>query len=193
MQNQGKKIKNQPTMKPEIKQEANVEEQVKKDSDTKMEETKPEEKKKEEKKTEKKEISKKIEAIVNGKDLPISTKHSMAICNFIRGKRIEGLIPELEKVIKLKTPMRMKGEIPHRHGNIMSGRYPINACKAFINLLKSLQANANVNGIENPRIVLAKANKASRPYRRGGRERFKRTNVLLIAKERENKPMGEKK
>jgi len=104
----------------------------------------------------------------------------------------------LEKVIKLKTPMKMKGEIPHRHGNIMSGRYPINACKAFINLLKSLQANANVNGIENPYIILAKANKATRPYRRGGRERFKRTNVLLIAREKtqnkiENKLKEEKK
>lgn len=178
-----KKAKNQPAMKPEIE-----EEKIK----PKVEE-KAEEKKVEEKKTEKKEIAKKTEAIVNGKDLPISTKHSMAICDFIRGKRIEGLIPELEKVIKLKVPMRMKGEIPHRHGNIMSGRYPINACKSFINLLKSLQANASVNGIENPRIVLAKANKASRPYRRGGRERFKRTNVLLIAKTTITKPQEEKK
>ena len=43
---------------------------------------------------------KKTEAVVNGKDLPISTKHAIAICNFIRGKDIDFAIQQLEDVKK---------------------------------------------------------------------------------------------
>jgi ribosomal protein L22 len=147
------------------------------------------------KKEEKKEKPKKTEAVVNGRNLGISKKHSMAICDFIRGKTAEKMIPELEKVVKLKRAIKMKGEIPHKKG-MMSGRYPVNASKVFIKLLKSLQGGISVNGLENAYIETAKANDASRPYRRGGKERFKRTNVLLIAREKviksENKPAEKK-
>ncbi len=141
-----------------------------------------------EEKVEKKETSekkveeKKTEAIVGGRDLPISKKHSMAICNFIRGKKPDRMINELEKVAKLKKAIKMRGEIQHRKG-MMSGRYPINASKVFIKLLKSLIANANVSGLENIYIATAKADDASRPFKRGGSQRFKRTNILLVAKE----------
>ena len=190
---QDNKVKNQPTNivnAPEIKQvNENKEEKIEEKTENKIEETKIEK-------------PKKSEAIVNGKDLGISKKHSMAICDFIRRKQIEEVIPELEKVTKLKKAIKMKGEIPHRHGNMMSGRYPVNACRVFIKLLKNLNANSQVNGIENPIIVKAVANDAARPFRRGGKERFKRTNVLLVAKSKqvkekikksENKPMENKK
>ena len=58
----------------------------------------------------------------------------------------------------------MKGEIPHRKGKIMSGRFPKNASEHFINLLKTLSANSNVNGLENPVIVEAIANIGERPF-----------------------------
>jgi ribosomal protein L22 len=126
----------------------------------------------------------------------------MAICDFIRGKEIEKMITELAKVVSMKMPIKMRGEIPHRR-NIGPGRYPINASKAFINLLKSLKANIEVNQIDNPYIAVAVANDASRPFKKGGM-RFKRTNVLLIAREKakkeakaekkeENKKVKEKK
>ncbi|MBM3233848.1 hypothetical protein FJZ19_02010 [Candidatus Pacearchaeota archaeon] len=172
-------------MKKEAKtEEKKIEEPINKETPKVEEksEIKSEEKTKKEEK--KQEIVKKEKAVVNGKDLPISKKHSMAICDLIRGKNPEEMIPELELIMKMKKPLKMRGEIPHRHGKIMSGRYPVNASKVFINLLKNLQANSQVNGIENPIITLAIANDASRPFRRGGRERFKRTNVYLEAKER---------
>ena len=139
----------------------------------------------EEAKEEKKEIEKikeKNEAFVNGRNLPISKKHSMAICRFIKGKEPEKAMEELEGVLKFKKIIPMKGEIPHRKGGI-SGRYPVNACKVFIKLLKSLSANASVNGMESIYIATAKADRGSRPYRRFGSRRFKRTNILLIARE----------
>ena len=181
------KIEKKTEIKQEVKQEKTVEEQVKKDIEAKAEEETKEEKKKTEKK---RDIPKKTEAVVNGKDLGISKKHSMAICDFIRGKNPDDMITQLEKVVKLKMPIKMKGEIPHRKGKMMSGRYPVNASKVFIKLLKSLSANSQVNGLDNPIIALAKADDASRPFKRGGSMRFKRTNVLLIAKskiEKENK------
>ncbi len=123
---------------------------------------------------------KKTQAVVNGQNLPISTKHAVAICNYIRGKDIDEAISMLEQVEQMKKPIPMKGEIPHRKGKIMSGRYPINASKEFIKLLKSLKANAVINELELEKYVLfCVPNVAARPHRRFGRTRFKRTHVIL--------------
>lgn len=128
---------------------------------------------------------KKFEAIVNAYDIPISTKHSIAICNFIKGKEINIALKDLERVVKLKEPVPMKGEIPHRKGKRMSsGRYPIKAVKNFIVLLKSLLANSNQNDMDEPMITLAIANIASRPYGKAGRVRKKRTHILIKAVEK---------
>jgi len=122
---------------------------------------------------------KKTEAVVNGKDIPISTKYAVAICNYIRGKNIDNAISMLEKIEKMKKPIPMKGEISHKKG-IMSGKYPVKAVREFVKLLKSLRANAIVNELELEKYKLfCKADIASRPYRRFGRTRFKRSHVQL--------------
>ena len=128
----------------------------------------------------KKPIVKKTEAIVNVVNLPISTKHSIAVCRFIKNKKIENAISELEQVFSFKKAVPMKGEIPHRKGKgMMSGRYPKKATEHFIKLLKALSANANTNGLDNPVIVEAVANIASRPFGKFGRVRKKRTHVKI--------------
>ena len=166
----------------EKKTEKVEEEKVIKSSEKKVAEAKPE--KKEAKKEEKKPIKKKV-AIANGRNLGISKKHAMAICDMIRGKKIQTAIMDLGLVLKFKKAVPMKGEIPHRKGKgMMSGRYPINASKVMITLLKSLDANTRVLEINEPKITVAKADKAARPYRRFGSRRFKRTNVLLQTKEK---------
>lgn len=139
-----------------------------------------------------KDVSKKTEAIVNAVSLPISTKYSVAICRFIRGKKIENAIADLEQVILHKKAIPMKGEIPHRKGRIMSGRYPKKAVEYFIKLLKSLLANSNANGLDNPIIANAVANLASRPFGRFGRVRKKRTHVAIKAKEKKLIPKSKK-
>jgi ribosomal protein L22 len=65
----------------------------------------------------------------------------------------------------------------------MSGRFPKKATQNFIRLLKSLSANANHNGLENPILVEAVANIGSRPYGKFGRVRKKRTHVKIKVKE----------
>ncbi len=130
---------------------------------------------------------KKDEAVVKGISLSLSTKTSVAVCRFIKGKKISDAIADLEQVVVKKKAVPMKGEIPHRKGKIMSGRFPKNASESFIHLLKNLQANANVNGLEEPIVAEAMANIASQPYGKFGRVRRKRTHVLIKAKEKVNK------
>ena len=161
-----------------------IKEEVKEEIKEKVEEVSEniKETKKEEKKSKKlDEIkSKKTEAVVNISGLPISTKHSVAICNFIRGKNIDNAIAILEPVQMLKRAIPMKGEIPHRKGDMMSGRYPVKAAGEFIKILKSLKANAIVNELELEKyVIFCKADVASRPYRKSGRARGKRTNVQI--------------
>lgn len=146
-------------------------------------ETKKENKTEEKKKVVQK-IVKKDEAIINVRSLPISTKTSMSICRFIKGKPIEKAMADLDEVLKFKKAVPMKGEIPHRKGKIMSGRYPINAVKHFKLMLKHLLANSNVNGLEEPIIVEAIPNKASRPFGRMGAVKRKRTHLKIIAKDK---------
>ncbi len=164
-----------------------TEEKTKPQEEKKQEvkETKPE--KVEEKKEEKKEapkIAKKHEAITKGNNLRCSLKHCMYICAFIKKKQIDTAIEELQEVLKFKRVIPFKGEIPHRKGKIMAGRYPIKAISQFIPMLKTLRGNvlANQMDLDKTRIYFASASWASRPAKRRGR-RFKRTNVVLKAKE----------
>lgn len=136
---------------------------------------------------------KKSEAVVNGIGLGISTKYSAAICKFIKNKRIEEAVQDLEKVLLLKKAVPMKGEVPHRKGKIMAGKYPIRAAKQFILLLKNLQANSNVNELADPVIAEAVANMGSRPYGRFGSVKRKRTSVRIVAKEISKKKEQEEK
>jgi len=140
------------------------------------------EEKKEQKPIVKKEKIKKTIAVVNAKSIPMSTKHAIAICKFIKKKRIGDAIRNLEEVILLKKAVPMKGEIPHRKGKISSGRFPQRAAKNFITILKGLAGNASE--MDDPIIAEAIANFASRPVGRFGRVKNKRTHVKLVAKEK---------
>jgi len=184
----------QQTVKTMQKQQTAAETKVEaapiKKEETKLEEKKTEEKK-ETKKPEKK-LPKKDYAIVRGISLPISTKTSAAICRFIKGKTIEKAIMDLEEVTRFKRVIPMTGEIPHKKGKgVMSGRYPLKAISYFLRMLRTLNANAAVNGLEESVIVEAVPNRASQPYGRFGAVRRKRTHVeIKVMEKKENKPKG---
>jgi len=180
----GNKKSVEPISAP-VKQEEKKEEAVETKTDAVKVEEKTEEKKEDKKKIE---VTKKDKAIVQGISLPISPKNCYSICKMIMGKTPETAIEMLEQVLKFKRVVPMNNmEIPHRKGKgIMAGRYPLNASKAIIDLLKQLKANSSVNGIDNPVIVIAKANRASRPYRKEGK-RAKRANVYIEVKNKFDK------
>jgi len=172
-----------------IKQEEKVEKKEEKVVETEEKEVKaqPKEDKLEGKKPKekKKEVIKKENAIAKGLNLRISAKKAAAMCKFIKGKEIGNAIEYVEKVISKKIPVPIKGEYPHKKG-IAGGAYPVKVGKELIKILKSLKANSLVNGLEDAVIIIAKADIASRPYRRGNR-RFKRANIFLEAKEKKEK------
>ncbi len=170
--------------KEEIKQK--LETPVKKeDKKTEAEEKKKETEKKETKKPSKK--VKKEEVTVNGRNVHVSTKYAIAICKFIKKKRIGDAIRDLEQVAQMKKSVPMKGEYAHRKGKGKfasgSGKYPLAASKHFIVLLKSLAGNANNHEIDEPVISEAVANFAARPLGRFGRVKRKRTHLKLVARE----------
>ncbi|MEK6928896.1 MAG: hypothetical protein AABW65_02995 [Nanoarchaeota archaeon] len=127
---------------------------------------------------------KKEEAVARGLNLHTSKKHCMYICSFIKNKPVDLAISQLQEVINFKRTIPFKGEIPHRKGDLMSGRYPVKASKLFISILKALRGNilSNNMDLENSRIYFCSANWASRPSKKGGM-RFKRASVILKAKE----------
>lgn len=163
----------------EIKEEINSLAEAEKDKNDRSSDDK-----KSLKKEEKTQVKvKKDEAIAKGTSVPISKKHSMYICSFIKNKKIDDAIKDLEKVMKMKKAVPFKGEIPHRKG-MMSGRYPVNAAREFIRILKGLKGNCIVNemNIEDTKIAIASASWASRPLVRGGMK-SKRVNIIIRARE----------
>jgi ribosomal protein L22 len=148
----------------------------------KAEEEKPEEKK--EKVITKPKV-KKNEAVVNSYNAKISTKYSKAMCKFIKRKTIPEAIKQLNEIIVKKRVLPMTGEIAHKKGKgMMSGKYPVNCSKEFIQILKTLQGNANVNELNDPVITEAICNVGKRPYGRFGRWQRKRTHLKIVAKEK---------
>src|SRR6056297_2352856 len=187
------------TEKPTGKNEAKKKAPIKKKeetSKTEKEETKKDSKNVEKKATDKKKIEvkkiKKTSVFVNAKNLAVSPKVATAICKFINKKPIEKAIKDLEEVSKLKKAVPMKGEIPHRKGRMMSGRFPVKASKEFIILLKSLKGNAIQHDVEEPIISEAIANKGAAVYGRGGRMK-KRANVKIISKQKKTIKQKRKK
>jgi len=134
----------------------------------------------------KKEIPKKDVAIANGFSLKISPKQSIYICRIIRGKSPENAIKRLQDVIDERRPVPMAGlEVGHKKGRgLAGGKFPKNACKAIMEIVKQVKANSVVAGIENPVISIAKSDRASAPYRKAGRK-AKRAHVHIEVRNRE--------
>ncbi len=146
---------------------------------------------KKEKKEKKAKIVKKELAVARSNGLHISLKHAMYISRFIRGKTVDVAMADLRQVIAFKRAVPFKGEIPHRKGPMMSGRYPITAAGEFITTLRALRGNILVNGLELDKAVITTSNPswASRPMRRGGTH-GKRVNLLIEAREPQEKKHG---
>ncbi len=132
------------------------------------------------------------QAIINGMSLPISTKNSIEMCNFIRGRSLKSAVSLLNEILVMKRAMpvrRFDKDRGHKRG-IGPGRYPLKLCKVFLVLFDSVKSNAEQKGLntENLIITIAKANKAEQRYRSGrkGRVKMKNTHVYLEVEEKKN-------
>lgn len=133
-------------------------------------------------------------AKASGLFLPISAKHSIEICSFIRDKSLIKAKQMLEDVIAFRRAVpfkRFKCDMGHKKGPIAAGRYPIKACSEILRLLKSAEANAVNKGLklENLFVALIMANLGPRNPRHGrkGNVVSKRAHVCVVLEERQEK------
>ena len=133
-----------------------------------------------------------------GVSLPISTKQSIEICNYIRNKTVERAKQMLSEVIEMKKAVpfnRFNRDMGHKPG-IAAGRYPIKACSHILDLVKQVEANAQFKGLNTSLLVISHINAqgASRPYK-GGRKRAipKRCHVEIAVQEMPEKAKEDKK
>lgn len=179
----------------EVKTEAKVETPKTEEKTEAKEEKKTEEAKSETKKAKvETKVAKKEMAMANGFSLKISPKQSKFVCRVIKGKSPQAAVQRLEDVITEKRVIPMASlEIGHRKGKgLAGGRYPKNACKAIIEIIKQAGANAVVAGIDNPVITIAKADKASEPFRRSG-TRGRRAHIHIEIKDKKSLIKAKKK
>lgn len=124
-----------------------------------------------------------------GRGLPISTKHAIEICSFIRNKQLSKAKGILTGVMnkKLAIPFkRFNSDVGHKT-KIGPGRFPTKASKELLKLLEGVEANAQFKGLNTAELVIGhicahKARKAWKYGRFRGRQ-MKRTNVEVIVKE----------
>src|SRR3989344_1968617 len=112
------------------------------------------------------------QAKVVGSNLPISTKHTIEISNFIRHMNIQQAKELLQRVIEKKQAIpfkRFNRDTGHRKGKIAAGRYPVSASKEILALLNSLESNAQDKGLNTNYLYLTTIipNKASNTYHYG--------------------------
>ncbi|MEM2138685.1 MAG: 50S ribosomal protein L22 [Candidatus Woesearchaeota archaeon] len=125
-----------------------------------------------------------------GRDLSISTKKSVEIANYLRGKKLSFAKKFLEKVVDLKSavPMRRFNRDTGHKRAIGPGRYPAKTAKEVLSILKSAESNAISKGLSSNDLIIyhIAAHKASSPwhYGRKRRQKMKRTHleVVLIEK-----------
>ncbi len=127
-------------------------------------------------------------AVAKALNLPVSTKHCIEICRSLRYKNTAYAQKFLEEVVALRRAVPFKKfykDTGHKAG-MAAGRYPQKAAKLILTLIKSVEANAVVKGLNTSDLKITKilANKASIPLT-GGRRRTstKRTHVEIEVKE----------
>ncbi len=134
-------------------------------------------------------------AAVNAKSVPISTKISVEMCNYIRNKNLKKVQRDLQKIMEYKKALPIKRynmDLGHKPG-MAAGSYPQKLTKYFLELLNSLEKNAENKGLNTTNLIVvhAKADKAERKWRAGrkGRAKAKNSHIELMVEESK----GEKK
>ena len=129
-------------------------------------------------------------ARARGIAMPISFKHSVEICRFIKNKNINDAKKILEKVMLKEIAIPFKKynfDLGHKT-KIGPGRYPEKASKQFIKLIEEVEANAQFKGLNTSNLVIThiSAHNSGKAwhYGRKSRRKMKRTNVEIVIEEK---------
>ena len=118
------------------------------------------------------------------RDAQVSFKAAIESSKFLKGKTTAQAKAYLEKVIdkKLAIPYtRFTDGVGHRKGKgIGSGRYPVKLAKVLLKLIKNVESNASIKGLNDSlKIVALIPNKASTPMRYGDIQEEKLKDLIL--------------
>ncbi len=133
-----------------------------------------------------------MEAVVNAKNLRISTKHSVEVCNMLRDKTTKKAKTLLSEVLEMKRAVpytKFLGDLSHKRG-MAAGRYPIKSCEEILRIIESGESNALNKGMGSDLIIShISAHKAGKQFHYGRklRTKMKNTHITLKLKEAEKK------
>jgi large subunit ribosomal protein L22 len=128
----------------------------------------------------------------------ISTKTSIEMSKYLKGKSTKAAKAILERIIKQEEALpftRFTNGLGHKKG-MSAGRYPEKASKAFLQLIASAEANAHQAGLgDELKIIHLLAHQASRSYHYGRQRRrqTKASHVEIVVKETAPKKKAVKK
>ncbi len=98
-------------------------------------------------------------AIASGRDLRVSYKDTVEVLNAIRGKRLEEAVKVLNDIVNMRKPIpykRFNRKVGHKKA-IASGRFPVKAAKAVLEVLENAEANAEYKGLDTTRLWVVHA------------------------------------
>ncbi|MFQ5474642.1 MAG: 50S ribosomal protein L22 [Candidatus Nanoarchaeia archaeon] len=128
-----------------------------------------------------------------GRDIAVSTKQAIEMCNALRRKNLQYAKAFLEQVVQKKQYVlytRFTNGIGHRKGG-GAGAYPVKTATAVLGLLNTVEVNAQNKGLNTGQLSIIHicAQKASRPMHQGRKRRseFKRSHVEVVVAEVEQK------
>ncbi len=145
-----------------------------------------------------KDFSKQSMARAVGVALPVSVKHSVEVCNYIRNRKIAEAKKLLDLVISEKRAVpygRFNQGLAHKTG-VGPGRFPVKTSEEIKKLLESVEANAQFQGLSTSNLVITAAVVQKAPvswhYGRQRRRKMKRATIEIIAKESKSGQKQEK-
>ena len=129
------------------------------------------------------------EAKASGRNLPVSTKQSIELSTFLRGKHVEHARKLLREVIAHKRAVpyhQFNKDTGHKPG-MAAGRYPKNTASHLLKLINSCVSNAEYRGLSAANLIIKHIAAQTGPtvWRYGRqRRRAKRTHIELIVAEK---------
>lgn len=131
-----------------------------------------------------------------GKELQISPKASVEICNMLRGMDVESALDILDDVIEKKraVPFRKHNKRVAHNKGVGPGRYPVKAAENIKRIIEEAQSNAEFKELDadNMKIIGLSASRGEviqgfRPRAHGRTTPFdtKTTNLEVILQEKE--------
>ena len=135
------------------------------------------------------EFSKDKMARAVGVALPVSVKHSVEVCGYIRNKKVAEAKKLLDLVIEVKKAVpyrRYNQDLSHKPG-IGPGRFPVKTSQEIKKLLESVEANAQFQGLNTSNLIITSMIVQKAPgayhYGRKKRRKMKRATIEIIVTE----------